>query len=939
VFAKNAHCVGLFLLAFLSAFVLSPGSFAAAGQPGFLDEFEGPDLDPRWEWYTPFTDPVGAPTYELVDGTFVLSFPAGDYDSWAGFDRAPRLRTAEFSTDQDFRIETFVSVEEPTIPTFYHTGLWVEFLDRQGGPIDGWFFGFYSREGWQGNYTIRAERVGHRSPPSADDFPVPWGTAEAFLKIERVGDIYSFYYKEEKADPWILLHTATSQGETVTHVGLFAKNWTAVHPAVRASFDYFLLGDPETVAPELGDMAPSAAIVGLSYCAEVPLLGGFPEPTWQVSATPQPASPPTISEDGTVSWEPQEADQGKTFTFTVTAQNGAGSDNTSWEVTVYPELTDEFEGPNLTPPFVLLTPQTGPELTFTDGWAYLSHLGIGDDGMNYDTWVGFDRMPRIVAALPTCGDFVVETVMNLTEVNVGGLPTEPTQVHAGIWIAFQSAQVDGLMFGPYTSRTTLRLERVGTHEELIPIAVTDQLGLKVERRGEKYFFQYRTDPDAPWENYGTYSLPGMEVAAVGLFSKNWIPDNPEVTAAFDYLRIQAAGVQAPVLEDPCPEEQNVAGVGAPFRKIFKYVPGTPRPTTVTVDGPGTFDEATGTYSLTPTDPGLVTVTITASMEGQPEQSVSLDICVVGDHAPYEQFDVDSIEDLDPIWEQYNPAAVVPSPFSITDGMLQMAVPGGTAFDHWAAADMAPQLRLRAVDEPLLEHPFTIETEVHLDQYQAGTNFHVGIAVGFGPYEVFYWGPYMGTDVRLERSGVNNMIHIPNTAATVTLRIQKDCTNTLFFSFKPEDGDWQEAGSAQVPQAWLETDDADLSLWVGTILKTWAGGAQVSATFSYFDILESTCGVQPGPVFRRGDVNVDGSVNIADAITILGHLFGGEPAPSCPDAADTNDDGAVNIADAIKVLGFLFGGEGPLPEPSERCGLDPTPDTLAVCVFSQAACPP
>jgi len=93
--------------------------------------------------------------------------------------------------------------------------------------------------------------------------------------------------------------------------------------------------------------------------------------------------------------------------------------------------------------------------------------------------------------------------------------------------------------------------------------------------------------------------------------------------------------------------------------------------------------------------------------------------------------------------------------------------------------------------------------------------------------------------------------------------------------------------------------------------------------------------QPGPqeqLFKRGDINVDGAVNIADAITVLGHLFGGEPEPPCLDAADTNDDGAINIADAITVLGHLFGGEGDLVEPFLSCGTDPTEDNLNCASF-------
>ena len=85
-------------------------------------------------------------------------------------------------------------------------------------------------------------------------------------------------------------------------------------------------------------------------------------------------------------------------------------------------------------------------------------------------------------------------------------------------------------------------------------------------------------------------------------------------------------------------------------------------------------------------------------------------------------------------------------------------------------------------------------------------------------------------------------------------------------------------------------------------------------------------------FLRGDVNADGDRNIADAINLLGHLFGGQSVPSCPDAADANDDGGLDIADAIKILGHLFGGDGPLADPFGACGADPSADDLEQCVY-------
>lgn len=87
------------------------------------------------------------------------------------------------------------------------------------------------------------------------------------------------------------------------------------------------------------------------------------------------------------------------------------------------------------------------------------------------------------------------------------------------------------------------------------------------------------------------------------------------------------------------------------------------------------------------------------------------------------------------------------------------------------------------------------------------------------------------------------------------------------------------------------------------------------------------GVPCGEVFRRGDTNGDGALDIADAIATLSYLFGSASVPSCRDAVDTNDDGAVDIADAIAELSYLFGASGPLPAPFGEYGTDPSGDGL------------
>ena len=85
-------------------------------------------------------------------------------------------------------------------------------------------------------------------------------------------------------------------------------------------------------------------------------------------------------------------------------------------------------------------------------------------------------------------------------------------------------------------------------------------------------------------------------------------------------------------------------------------------------------------------------------------------------------------------------------------------------------------------------------------------------------------------------------------------------------------------------------------------------------------------------FRRGDINGDDSVNLADGIFLLESLFvPGSAMVNCRDAADCNDDEGVNLADAIYLLSHLFVPGSPgLPEPEGACGEDPTEAALLTC---------
>lgn len=90
-------------------------------------------------------------------------------------------------------------------------------------------------------------------------------------------------------------------------------------------------------------------------------------------------------------------------------------------------------------------------------------------------------------------------------------------------------------------------------------------------------------------------------------------------------------------------------------------------------------------------------------------------------------------------------------------------------------------------------------------------------------------------------------------------------------------------------------------------------------------------VEEEELFRRGDVNGDRRVNLADAVTLLNHLFVASSPLDCPDAGDLDDSGTILLTDPVYLLNYAFGEDSPPPAaPFPDCGADGAPDSLAAC---------
>ena len=75
-------------------------------------------------------------------------------------------------------------------------------------------------------------------------------------------------------------------------------------------------------------------------------------------------------------------------------------------------------------------------------------------------------------------------------------------------------------------------------------------------------------------------------------------------------------------------------------------------------------------------------------------------------------------------------------------------------------------------------------------------------------------------------------------------------------------------------------------------------------------------------FIRGDCNVDGRVDVGDAIWIIQLSYLDGPVPTCQAACEADGDGLFNaLVDGLSLFSYLFASGSPPPAPFPDCGPD------------------
>ena len=89
-------------------------------------------------------------------------------------------------------------------------------------------------------------------------------------------------------------------------------------------------------------------------------------------------------------------------------------------------------------------------------------------------------------------------------------------------------------------------------------------------------------------------------------------------------------------------------------------------------------------------------------------------------------------------------------------------------------------------------------------------------------------------------------------------------------------------------------------------------------------------------FIRGDCNVDGAVDISDALCVLFDRFVPGSQTTCASTLDADDSGAADVADIVFLLEYLFRQGSAPPSPFPNCGEVGSPDidcdSNNVCFF-------
>ena len=241
------------------------------------------------------------------------------------------------------------------------------------------------------------------------------------------------------------------------------------------------------------------------------------------------------------------------------------------------------------------------------------------------------------------------------------------------------------------------------------------------------------------------------------------------------------------------------------------------------------------------------------------------------------------------WNWYTPSGNPDYSLSEHSGCFMLYVSDNQSYDHWGLTDNAPQLQRTDINNG----DWAIETHIYLSEYIDNTNFHTGLMVYFDKYDILYWGPYRTTNLRVERSGHENLFNINYDDQEIYLRIRKQA-NTYYFDYSDNGDNWINAGSYELDKTPQNT---------GLITKTWEN-IRVATAFDYFEFeiivtppKVSTININPNDIQTNQAVLKGELTDLGGSDEVyVWFVWDVEPHSNGDDYANNNKKDLIKLAD-------------------------------------------
>ena len=243
-----------------------------------VDDFNGSEVGPGWEWYTP----KEGPTYTVSDGSLHTSLPAYDsFEHWTDVDDAPQLRRTDMG-EGDWAIET----ELENISAAEEAGYWAA-LEVGFDQYDQLWYGMVD------DGQLKIGRVGEY-----ETFAMPQ-SLPLTMRLEKRGEEYTFMYKHDPQEAWTVLAPQEFAG-TPQYVGLLARNLDTGSEDMNADWSYFRLeswaeeeqqmrvSQPQNKVPNGPVAVPTRNVTPTPTLAPTPIITITPTPV----RTPTPVETP-----------------------------------------------------------------------------------------------------------------------------------------------------------------------------------------------------------------------------------------------------------------------------------------------------------------------------------------------------------------------------------------------------------------------------------------------------------------------------------------------------------------------------------------------------------------------------------------------------------------------------------------------------------------------